>query len=539
MAHTVGLVEVLDGHVGLDVSCLDRVYLNAYVPTLQVPGQVAVFCTRHLGKPIPSPAVFRPLGDRFRRDVKRFAADHDVPVLALKRPNRSLDGDRKVDHVEPFARAAEREGRFGVVAVVAAQEIQKVWMGRQRGSQEAGFFEFFKADRAVTVYYFYVLDPDFGLGFIKICTYFPYPAKVWVNGHEWVKRQADREGLAYTALANGFETCEDPERLQGICDRLSAVEIQGFFDRWIAHVPTPLSASDRDSGYWWELSMRQVEVSRTLVFDAPRHARGFFEALLADNIELGRPDHATVIWGRQIRKNTPGTFATRVLTRGVATTIDFTYKSSRVKEYLKEGKAIRIETVINSPTDLGVKRRLEHLDELQAKGRAVNDRLLAQQRAGQDCAIDTTLFEQVSQPYQREGRRTGALRFGEPRAMALTGALCTYVHTATGFTNRSLRALVAGYLGQDYTANQMTYDLRRLQLHGLIERLPRANRYQLTADGIRVAAFYTKVHHRLLGPLLAANHPPASADLRQALRVIDQSIDAYIDNAQIGLVTAA
>ena len=152
MARRVGLVEVLDGHVGLDVSCLDRVYLNAYVPNLQVPGQVAMFCTRHLGKPIPSPAVFRPLGDRFRRHVKQFAADHDVPVLALKRPDRSVDGDRKLDHVEPFARTAVSEGRLGVVAVVAAQEVQKVWMGRQRGSDEAGFFEFYKSDRAVTVY---------------------------------------------------------------------------------------------------------------------------------------------------------------------------------------------------------------------------------------------------------------------------------------------------------------------------------------------------------------------------------------------------
>jgi hypothetical protein len=521
MAGAISLGEVLDGHVALDVTCLDRVYLNAYVPNLQVPGQVGIFCTRHLGKPIPSPAVFQPLGDRFRREVKKYAERNDIPILKLKAPDRSVDGDRKVDHVEPLARAAARQGRFGVVAIVTAQEVQKVWMGRPRARDHAQFFEFYKADRAVTVFYFYVLDPDFGLGFIKICTYFPYPAKVWVNGHEWAKRQADHEGLVYTALGNGFESCPDLPRLQAICDRLTAADIQGFFDRWIAQVPTPLGRADRDAGYWWELSMRQVEVSRTLVFDAPRRARGFFEALLGDNIEMGRPDHATVIWGRQIRKNTPGQFATRVLTRGVETKIDFTYKNSRVKEYLKEGKAMRIETVINSPTDFDVKRRLEHLDELQAKGRGVNDRLLAQQRAGQDCAIDSPLFERMSLPYNHEG------------------ALCVYVHTVTGFTNRSLRALVAGLLGHDYTASQMTYDLRRLQLHGLIERLPRTNRYRLTPDGVRVAAFYTKVHHRILGPLLAPDQPPAPPELRRAMKVIDQTIDDYLNQAQLGLKTAA
>ena len=60
------------------------------------------------------------------------------------------------------------------------------------------------------IYYFYILDPEFGPGFIKICTYFPYPAKVWLNGHEWAKRQARHQGIRFTELANGFSTCEDP-----------------------------------------------------------------------------------------------------------------------------------------------------------------------------------------------------------------------------------------------------------------------------------------------------------------------------------------
>ncbi len=107
--------------------------------------------------------------------------------------------------------------------------------------------------------------PDFGPGFIKIGTYFPYPAKVWLNGHEWAKRQADQAGLGYTALANGFATCDQPEALQAICDRFGPDDVQAFFDRWTAVIPTPFTTVDRAAGYWWELSMRQVEVSRTLV----------------------------------------------------------------------------------------------------------------------------------------------------------------------------------------------------------------------------------------------------------------------------------
>jgi hypothetical protein len=225
---------------------------------------------------------------------------------------------------------------------------------------------------------------------------------------------------------------------------------------------------------------------------------------------------------------------TRVFTPGCDVHIDFRFKHSRVKQYLKEGRALRIETVINKPADLAILARLEHLPELVAKARAVNDRLLSVERAGQGCAIGSALFERIHQPYIREGQRTGALRFGDPRAMALTGALCAYVHVVAGFTNHSLRGLVAGLLERDYTANQMSYDLRRLRVHGLIQRIPRTHRYVLTPDGVRVAVFYNKVHARVLRPLIAApDQPPAPVELRRALVTIDRIIADYADNARL------
>jgi hypothetical protein len=279
--------------------------------------------------------------------------------------------------------------------------------------------------------------------------------------------------------------------------------------------------------------MRQIETSRTLVFDAPRRARAFFEALVADNLDLGRPDEVELIFNRQVRSNTVGKFATRIVTRGVDVILNVSYKHSRIKEYLKEGRALRIETVCNTPTDLGCKRRLCHLPELQAKARAANGRLLTIQRAGQGCAVSTALFERVALPSLEEGQRTGALRFGDPRTMALVGALCITLNAVTGFTNRSLRAQVAGLLGTPYGPSQMTYDLRRLRRKGLIRRRPHSNAYVLTPDGVHVAIFYTKVYGRLLRPLLADDRPPASSEVRHALRVIDTHIVAAIDRAHL------
>jgi hypothetical protein len=420
-----------------------------------------------------------------------------------------------------------------------AQEFQRVFTGYDRASQPGAVcYGFAKADRRVSVYYFYLFDEDFGPAFIKICTYFPYPMKIWVNGHEWAKRQATNAGIGFTELSNGFATCADPTGLQAICDRLSAGHLQRFVDRWLARLPLPLTDADRAAGYWWELSMRQIEVSRTLVFTAPRHARAFFEALVADNLGMGRPDELSLIFDRRIQSGTDMGFLTKVITRGVDATVNFFYRHSRIKEYLKDGRALRIETVINRTRDLGVLGRLPNLPELIVKARAANDRLLHAQRVGQCCVLASPAFERVAVPtVDAAGRRAPALRFGDPRVMALVGALTCGIYTVTGFTNRSLRARVAGLLGVPYSTNQMGYDLARLRRKGLIERLPHTNTYTLTDDGQRIAMFYTKVHDRLLHPLIAANQPPAPPELRQALHTIDTHLRARIRD--VGLAKAA
>src|SRR5258708_2648235 len=317
MSSVVNINEVLDGHVSLQVDSVDRLYLNAYCPVLQVGGQVVRFLTGHLGYPVPSPALFEKIGNGFRREVDRFAAGAGVPVLRLKKPDRSRWDDRKLDHVRPHLDRAAAEGRFGVVAIVVAQEFQWVTGARNR-SRTPGVvsYDFVKEERKVSAYYFYVHDPQFGPGFIKICSYFPYPAKVWVNGHEWAKCQATRERLGFRELANGFADCADAAHLQSICDRLGPGDIEAFFNRWMVVLPLPLTDADRNAGYWWELSMRQIEVSLTIVLDDPRRARAFFESLVADNIGIGRPHEVAAVFARRVQKNTPGIFRTRIFGAG-------------------------------------------------------------------------------------------------------------------------------------------------------------------------------------------------------------------------------
>ena len=301
----------------------------------------------------------------------------------------------------------------------------------------------------------------FGPGFIKICTYFPYPVRAWVNGHEWAKRQALAAGIGFTALSNGFASCDDPAALQAICDRFGPGTVQVWFERWMARLPLPLTSADRDAGYWWELSMRQTETSRTLVFDDDVHARAFFEALLCENMDLGRPENVELLFRRGQRPGRPtlppagGGFKTKIDRYCDLVTLNVFYRNSRLKQYLKDGVALRIETVVNDPRDLGCNRQLRNLPELQDKARTINARLLETETVGQGTALVSPVIERITRPtLTGEGRKAPALRFGDLRVQALAGAIAAMLFTVTGITNKTLRGLMTGLLHRPYSMNQ-------------------------------------------------------------------------------------
>ena len=205
---TLTVNDLLEGHVTLDVESLDRVYLNGYVPNLQVGGQVVSFMTQHLGYPIPSPAIMEKIGTAFRRAVRSFATAQQVPIVVFTKT------DRKQDVMRCHLQRQAATGQSGVAAIGVAQEYQNVFAASQREDRgrtgHQVWFSFRKADRRVTCFYFYPWDTDFGPAFIKVCAYFPYPVTVWLNGHEWAKRQAVQAGIGFTELSNGFATCDHP-----------------------------------------------------------------------------------------------------------------------------------------------------------------------------------------------------------------------------------------------------------------------------------------------------------------------------------------
>src|SRR5438445_1202661 len=233
-------------------------------------------------------------------------------------------------------------------------------------------------------FYFYGIDADFGPFFLKFCTYFPYNAKLCINGHEYVKRQLAKEGIAFEPLDNGILSCTNPKRLQQICDSLSATKIDALLRKWLAKLPHPYTAKDRKAGHRYQVSILQAEFSLTQVLDRPQTGRIFFEEVIRENLDLGRPDQVQLIFERRVSKRTPGRFRTRVLTDGVIPSLHVDYKNTKIKQYHKAGRALRTETTINDTRDFRLSKRLTNLPALRQIGFSANRRLLGVQRLSHD-----------------------------------------------------------------------------------------------------------------------------------------------------------
>ena len=388
----------------------------------------------------------------------------------------------------------------------------------------------------VNQYYFYCVDEEFGPVCVKLSGYFPYTGRLILNGNDYAQRQAARAGIGFVPLDNAFAAVDDVAAVQAICDGLDEGKIEALAARLLALLPHPFTPADTAAGYGYQLSVLQAEFSLTQALDAAVSGRIFFEQLIRDNLDIGRPDHVGLIFGRKIirkgRRATPGRFRTRVITDGVTPSLHVDYKHSKIKQYHKLGKALRTETTINDTADFGVAKGLSHLPELKEIGFTASRRLLDVQRISHDPAEGAATLAALTHPViSPAGTRTAGMPVTSKRVQALLAALCAFRLLPNGFANRDLRIHLAPLLGlnpQDMTSGQITYDLRRLRVHGLIERTPGTFRYQLTPAGARQATFLTRLTQRLLITglaELAGPDPPIPSPLRAAARAYDAAID--------------
>ena len=308
--------------------------------------------------------------------------------------------------------AFEASGRTeGVVFIGRAQEKTTVFRTeKRRNAQGRSYPWIVRSTGMVNHFYFYCLDDDFGPFFLKFCSYFPYTAKLCLNGHHWAQRQAAKAGAGFTAMDNAFAAVDDVETLQAICDALGPTQIYALLEKWLTRLPDPFTAADRAAGYRYQVSVLQAEFSLTQMLDAPVSGRVFFEHVIRDNLDVGRADKVGLIFGRRIlhgrKRSTQPRFRTRVITDGVTPSLHADYKNTTIKQYHKEGRALRTETTINDSWDFRVRKGLGNLPALREIGFAANRRLLGVQRLDHDPLLGAQQLHHVCDPVVTTGGTT-------------------------------------------------------------------------------------------------------------------------------------
>jgi len=419
------LGEILHERVTLEVEGIDRMYLNVYVPRLQIVEGVLGFIRRHRGHPVASTRRVEPIPRQFVATREKFVHDHGIPLVCFDK------GQRKDEVAAPFR--AGFSAPEGVVFVGKAQEKCTVYRTEKRRNPHTGktYAWIVKCTALVNHYYFYGVDRDFGPFFLKFCSSFPYNAKLCLNGHEYLKRPLEQKGIAFAALDKGILSCQDPKQRQALCDRLSAAKIEALLGKWLRLLPHPFAARDRQAAYRYDLSILQIELSLTPVLDRPVRGRIFFAEVIRENLDIGRPQQVQLIFHRGVSKSTPRLFRTRLITDGVVPSLHIDYKGTRIKQYHKEGRALRTETTINNARDFYIGKRLPNLPRLRQIGFPANRRLLQVEKASPDGILAEEAFQQINRPRQVATQRASARRFADPESPILVPRLAS-LSTAPG-----------------------------------------------------------------------------------------------------------
>lgn len=439
-------------------------------------------------------------------------------------------------------------GQAGIAVILKARENARVAVSFPRQGDHVELL-----NRFVQQYYFYLQDRDFGRMFVRVCPYFPFSARICLNGHEWLACRMREEGIAFEQCANALRSCADPARLQELADRFSAADIEACAHRWLAQpVPFFTDRERRHQGFGYRLFVSPVEYCTNLVFERRAALDRLHERLLDLNRSIGHPDKIAMIFGRRISKHTDAGLKTQILDHDLGQpVIGSEYKSSSIKQYARDDLVLRTETTSYHTPDLGVNKGVEHLPELRETMAAANDRYLDVQQDVLETFVDRGQLGRLRQPtVSPTGRRTPGLKLDDPRLLAVLQALtCFALLAGRGrFRTTDLHAMVAESLGktrESYTLGQLRYDLGKLRGKGLVERVTGTQSYRLPSEGYRIAVLYLKLFHRIYAPLTAGvldavpwddRIPPERRGLLDRMYVaIDRDLDRLFESVGLRL----
>lgn len=519
-------------------ACFDRILLNAMVqPFLQPERVVGFFSQQRKIFPLTR-QVLNQIATANQEWIEAQANHWKVPIVA------DPDG-RRDDFVRPLFSNPDPDR---VVCIIQARE--PAWIYTSVGQQSC-HLELKK--RWVKQYSIYIRDREFGKMFVRVCPYFPFSARVYLNQHHWLAQQMRKRGIRFRQEENAFLSCADPEALQQLADSLTPADIVNRAQKWLAYLTPFFTAQERQQqGCQHRLFFAQVEYCNNLIFRRGDVLGRLHERLLDSNRNIGRPETLTQIFGRRINRCYRGKLQTTIQDLNLGhPLIRSHYKSSIAKQYVHGPTQVRVEAATDNVRDFGVNKSVENLDALRQQMHQVTENYWNVQQDILETFLDRGELLALTQPtLQPNGKRIPGLKLNHPKQLALMQALVGFAHLLGGgsFTTTELLPEVVAALPQvPCTLGSVRYELSKLRAKKLVEKLHHTRRYRLTTTGYRICVLFLKLWKKVYAPIVAGSFHPVAADsalpspkttpLDRLYLGVTRALDQLLD--EVGLSVAA
>lgn len=483
--------------IRLHYGCFDRLLLNGLIQPFQQPERVIGFFNSYRQGRRVTRNELGDIAEQYRNWVTNRSQKWGVPVL------EAPDG-RRDDFIDPYFKRARPDQ---VVAILRAREPGRILIAN--GNKKDDRWHLQITQRWVIHYNFYVNDARWGRVFVRMCPYFPFSARVCLNQHHWLAQRMREENIDFQQCSNAFLKCSDPKRLQHLADSLSAKDLLTCGQKWLACFTPFFTENERKNhGCQHRLFFAQVEYCDNLVFHRRAALDALGQRLLDANRNIGQPNKITTIFGRKVTKHYRGELKTVIEDIDLPNpVIRSHYGNGFIKQYVRDHLNLRTEPATNNVADYGVKKAVENLPQLRQRMVGITDHYLDVQQDILETFLDRGQLRKLAEPtVLANGKRIPGLKLDHPRQLAVMHALVRFANIAAcnQFSTRDLHEPATEALGVEldsYSLSSLRYDLSKLRAKGLIQKVPRTRRYQLTRQGYSICVVFLKLFERIYAPL--------------------------------------
>jgi len=518
--------------------CFDRIVINGHLLGLMRESQVVYFFRDVCGHPKLTKELLRQRSQDYQTWVEQFALNHKLPLLWAQK------GVRKEQLVASRQQRRLQEGTFGVYYIIKSRE--QGWTFRilqpKFASADPNYQLVRKQRSLYTHYYFYIVDAVAGPMVLRVGSFLPFSVTAYLNGHNFIERELVGQAIKFVKEDNRFVSVADPAKLQAVADRLDGRTLQQRIDYWTFIVAPKFSAKERTAcgGLHRLYVMEQIEYCRNFIFKRSWPIRSIFQRSCELGLYLLTAERIVALFGKQNTRRVRGKLQNVMERVDHGMHVFRTWcRNSFLKQYEKAATFLRLELVSNNVRDFGLKKSLAHWEAMRQRFQQITDRFAGVQAQNLNVHGQLDVLARLAQPVFQGKTKVSGIKLEQKRILRLLEVL---LQGASGhlkrWTTAQLRQTVLEQCGlkqKDYTLNQIRYDLRKIRLHGLIERIPHTQAYRFTQRGQKLALLLIQLRKRIYGPIAFGtlrhrpnkDHMPDST-FERVYHKIDQAFDEAI-----------